>query len=97
MAAKSDPGLGAKAITWLAQRNAGVLGSSNIAPTGQRLLGIAHYVGPGPAAKIMAAPDNRPVSGFVSPQAVQANPELQTMTAGQMKQRYAGRHPPLAS
>ena len=89
MAAKSDPGLGAKAITWLAQRNAGVLGSSNIAPTGQSL-GIAHYVGPGPAAKIMAAPDNAPVSGFVSPQAVQANPELQTMTAGQMKQRYAG-------
>ena len=89
MAAKSDPGLGAKAITWLAQRNAGVLGSSNIAPTGQSL-GIAHYVGPGPAAKIMAAPDNAPVSGFVSPQAVQANPELASMTAGQMKQRYAG-------
>ena len=66
-----------------------MLGSSNIAPTGQSL-GIAHYVGPGPAAKIMAAPDNAPVSGFVSPQAVQANPELQTMTAGQMKQRYAG-------
>ncbi len=90
--ARTDPNLGPvlgnKAITWLAQRNAGVLGNSSIAPTGQSL-GIAHYVGPGAAASIMAAPDNAPVSSFVGADAVKANPELATMTVGQMKQRYA--------
>jgi hypothetical protein len=88
--ARTDPNLGPvlgnKAITWLAQRNAGQLGG--IAPTGQSL-GIAHYVGPGAAASIMAAPDNAPVSSFVGGDAVKANPELATMTAGQLKQRYA--------
>jgi hypothetical protein len=90
--ARTDPNLGPvlgnKAITWLAQRNAGVLGNSGIAPTGVSL-GIAHYVGPGAAASIMAAPDNAPVSSFVGADAVKANPELATMTVGQMKQRYA--------
>ena len=89
MAAKSDPGLGAKAITWLAQRNAPLLVSAGAPATGQSL-GLAHYIGPGPAASVMAAPDNTPVRGFVSPEAVKANPELATMTAGQLKQRYAG-------
>ena len=88
LAAKSDPGLGAKAITWLAQRNAGVLSDNGVTPSGPSL-GIAHYVGAAPAAKIMAAPDNAPVAGFVSPEAVKANPELASMTAGQLKQRYA--------
>ena len=89
MAAKSDPGLGAKAITWLAQRNAGVLSGAGATPTGQSL-GIAHYIGPTAAAKVMAAPDNAPVSSFVSPDAVQANKEIAAgLTVGQLKQRYA--------
>ena len=92
MAAKTDPTLGPvlgpKAITWLAQRNARKLDMSGVTPTGP-LLGIAHYVGAGPAAAIASAPDSAPVRNYVSPEAVQANSELGTMTVGQMKARYA--------
>lgn len=89
MAARSDPALNRQGVTWLAQQNAGQLSKSGVKPSGPAL-GVAHYVGAGAAASIMQAPDNAPVADFVDPAALQANPELRTMTVGQMKQRYAG-------
>jgi hypothetical protein len=87
-AARNDPTIGAKAITWLAQQNADALVKQGVTPSGQSL-GIAHYLGAGPTVAIMGAPDSAPVKGFVSDAAVKANPELATMTAGQLRQRYA--------
>jgi hypothetical protein len=88
MAARSDPALGQAAVTWLAQQNATQMSASGVEPTGTSLR-VAHWVGAGPAAKIMQAPDDAPVRNFISPEAVAANPELATMTAGQMRTRFA--------
>ena len=64
MAAKSDPGLGAKAITWLAQRNAGVLGNSNVGADRLASRSASRTMsGPGPAAKMHGRTGcNAPVS-----------------------------------
>ncbi len=88
LAARTDPALGTRAITWLAQQNADALTKAGVTPSGPAL-GIAHYLGAGTAAKVLQAPDNAPVAGFVSDAAVRANPELRTMTVAQLKQRYA--------
>jgi hypothetical protein len=92
MGARSDPELaaqlGPRAVTWLAQQNAPVLDAAGVTPSGQSLR-IAHYIGAKPAAAVMQAPENAPVKDFVSAEAVKANPELATMTAGQLRQRYA--------
>jgi hypothetical protein len=88
LAKRSDPNLGAQAITWLAQQNAPTLAKAGVTPSGQSL-GIAHYLGAGPAAQIMQAPDGDPVSKYVGSAAVKANPELGTMTVADMKRRYA--------
>jgi hypothetical protein len=88
MAARSDPALGQAAVTWLAQQNATQMSASGVEPTGTSLR-VAHWVGAAPAAKIMQAPDDAPVRNFISPEAVAANPELATMTAGQMRTRFA--------
>jgi hypothetical protein len=87
-AARANPQLANQAITWLAQKNAQTLQGQGVRPTGQSL-GIAHYLGAGGAASVMGAPDSDPVSKYVSDAAVKANPELATMTVGQMKARYA--------
>ena len=88
LAARSNSALRDQATSWLAQQNAKTLTDAGVTPSGQSL-GISHYLGAAPAAKVMAAPDNTPVRGFVSDAAVKANPELGTLTAGQLKQRYA--------
>jgi hypothetical protein len=93
LAARTDPNLGpvlaTKAVTWLAQQNATALAAAGVTPSGPSLR-VAHYLGAGAAAKVMAAPDDAPVKDFVSAKAVEANPELATMTAGQLRARYAG-------
>ena len=93
MAARTDKTLGPKlaplAVEWLAKRNAAELTAAGATPSGPSL-GIAHFLGPQAAAAVMAAPDNAPVKQFVSDAAVKANPQLATMTAGQMRQKYAG-------
>ena len=92
LAARKDPEFGKKvgpvAIEWLAKQNADALTKAGVPPTGP-VLGIAHYVGAGAAANIAKAPDSTPVAGFVGQAALDANPELRTMTVGQMKARYA--------
>jgi hypothetical protein len=88
LAARSNPALVTQATTWLAQQNAKTLAGNGVTPSGQSL-GIAHYLGAGGATKVLGAPDSDPVSKYVSNAAVEANPELATMTVGQMKQRYA--------
>jgi hypothetical protein len=92
LSARKDPEFGAKvgpvAIEWLAKQNAGTLTKAGVPPSGP-VLGIAHYLGAGAAASVAKAPDSAMVSSFVSAAAVAANPELKTMTVGQMKARYA--------
>ena len=92
MASRKDPAFGKQigpiAIEWLAKQNAPILATGGVAPSGQSL-GIAHYLGAVPAAQVMNAPDNVPVSQFLGKKALDANPELRTMTVGQMKARYA--------
>jgi hypothetical protein len=92
LAARKDPAFGAKvgpvAIEWLAKQNADALTKAGVPPSGS-VLGIAHYLGAGAAASIAKAPDSAMVSSFVPAAAVAANPELKTMTVGQMKARYA--------
>ncbi len=87
--ARSNPALGAQATTWLAQRNAGQLQAAGVTPSGTSL-GVAHYLGAGPAARVMQADPNAAVAQFVSKDALDANPELAKMTAGQLRARYAG-------
>jgi hypothetical protein len=92
MASRKDPAFGKQigpiAIEWLAKQNAPILATGGVAPSGQSL-GIAHYLGAVPAAQVMVAPDNVPVSQFLGKKALDANPELRTMTVGQIKARYA--------
>ena len=80
--------VGPVAIEWLAKQNADALTNAGVPPAGP-VLGIAHYVGAGAAANIAKAPDSTPVARFVGQAALDANPELRTMTVGQMKARYA--------
>ena len=80
--------VGPVAIEWLAKQNADALTNAGVPPSGP-VLGIAHYVGAGAAANIAKAPDSTPVARFVGQAALDANPELRTMTVGQMKARYA--------
>ena len=54
---------------WRLSANAAQLASNGVAPSGQSL-GIAHYLGAGPAARVMAAPDGAAVRDFVSAAAV---------------------------
>ena len=87
-AARSNPQLNAAGIAWLAQQNADALTKAGVTPSGPAL-GVAHYIGAGAASKALQAPDNTPVRNFVSADAIKYNPELGTMTVGQLKQRYA--------
>src|SRR5215469_11853866 len=89
LAARSNPDLTNKAITWYAQQNAGALTKAGITPDGPSLA-LSHRLGPGDAVKVLQASDDAPVKNFVSEAAVKANPELGTMTVGQLKQRFAG-------
>jgi hypothetical protein len=89
MAARSDPKFNSAGISWLAQQNAAQLAQAGVKPSGMAL-GIAHYLGAGAAAKALQAPDNTPIANFVSPEAIQYNPELGRLTVGQLKARYAG-------
>jgi hypothetical protein len=92
LAARKDLEFGKKvgpvAIEWLAKQNADALTKAGVPASGP-VLGIAHYLGAGAAANIAKAPDSAMVSSFVPAAAVAANPELKTMTVGQMKARYA--------
>jgi hypothetical protein len=101
LAARTDPALGpvlgSAAITWLAKRNAPELGAAGVKPTGQSL-GLAHFLGPKPAAAVMAAPDDAPVASLLTTtlgkdganKVIAANPQLGAATAGALRSRYAG-------
>ena len=88
MAARNDPAMVTKAPNWYAQQNAPVLSAAGITPSGQTL-GIAHRVGPGAATRLLKAPDDAKVGDYLDAKAVAANPELATMTVGQLKAQYS--------
>jgi hypothetical protein len=97
MAARNDPKLGAAATDWLAGRNAPALTAAGVQPTGQSLA-MAHFLGPQAAAVVMQAPENMGLGQLIT-QAIgpdqaaayiKANPALAGMTAGALRNRYAG-------
>jgi len=96
MAMRADPALGAVAVDWLATQNAPVLQRAGVTPTGQSL-NLAHYLGAGPAAAVMQAPEGERIADVLTrsigaqraAQYIQANPELGSMTAGALRGRYA--------
>jgi len=97
LAARTDPGLGAKATDWLATKNAAPLAAAGVQPNGPTLA-MSHFLGPQAAAAVVKAPDEM-LAGSVIGQAlgpdkaaqyIQANPSLASTTAGQLKARYAG-------
>jgi hypothetical protein len=95
LAARTDPATATKAMAWLRGQNGSALSTANVPVTGQTL-GMSHYLGAGTVAKLWNASDTDPVSKYVSADAVKLNPELGTMTVGDMKKRYAGAPDPNA-
>jgi hypothetical protein len=97
LAKRGDPAFGNRAINWYAQYNAPYLNTAGVAPSGQSL-GIAHYLGPQVAIATMQADPNTPMSDIIrktlgndtANKYLAANDELNRMTAGDMRKRYAG-------
>ena len=96
LAARRDPGLGAKATDWLASKNGPVLAQNGVQPNGATLA-MSHFLGPTATAAVIKAPDDAIVGGVVGQalgpekgaQYIQANPSLATTTVGALKARYA--------
>lgn len=96
LAARNDPNLVSKAITWVAQQNAPVLQRNNVPVTGQSL-GLAHFLGGQGASWMWNAGDNTPARQVLEANLgkdkaatwIAANPQLGTKTVGQLKQDYA--------
>lgn len=86
----TDPGQQERAVRALTAQNAKALSGSGI-PVNPGNLYAAHFLGAGGAGKVLSAPDNVPVSALVSPEVVQANPQLANMTVGDFKQWTAGK------
>jgi hypothetical protein len=55
------------------------------------VLSLAHAVGPAGAASIIAAPSASPIRELLSPEAIAANPQFATLTAGSLRQWAANR------
>ena len=95
LAARSDPTIALPAIKWLAGQNATILQKYGVQPTGQSL-SVAHYLGAYPASAVMKAPDEAKLSDVLTAslgadktaEYIKANPELGTLTAGQLRNRY---------
>lgn len=92
LATRSDPnfaGVQDQATLWYAGRNAPILRNRGI-PTSDTNLAIAHRFGPGGATQVINAAENAPMTQ-VLPGVIASNPELKTMTAGQVRQVFANR------
>lgn len=74
-----------KAMNVFTTENATHLGNAGIKADRGNLY-AAHFLGAGGAVSALKAPDNTPMASLVSPEVLQANPQLQTMTAGAFKQ-----------
>lgn len=82
---RTDPAQQERAMKVFTQENAGTLGKSGV-PVNPGTLYAAHFLGAGGAAKVLAGDPNSPVSAYVDPAVVQANPQLADMTVAQFAQ-----------
>lgn len=87
---RSDPNQQELAIRAFTQDNAKSLSSSGIPVTPGNLY-AAHFLGAGGAKNVLNAPDNSPLSAYVDPGVVTANPNLSNMSVGQFKQWTASK------
>lgn len=81
LALRNEPGLSDMMTAKYAQDNAGVLQSQGL-PVTDGTKYLSHFLGPGGAVKTLKADPRTPMSQLVSPEALQANPMLASMTAG---------------
>lgn len=74
-----------RAMQRFTQDNAGALSSAGI-PVDPGTLYAAHFLGAGGAQKALTADPGTPMTALVDPVVIQANPQLQGMTAGDFAQ-----------
>jgi hypothetical protein len=80
----TDPNQQDRAVRALTAANAKSLSTAGI-PVNPGNLYAAHFLGAGGAGNVLTKPDNTPMSALVSPEVVQANPQLANMTVGDFK------------
>lgn len=84
LALRSDPALSRRMVAAYAEENARYLSERGL-PTDDGALYLSHHFGPAGAAQILEAAPDMPVSGIVGPAAMEANPHLRDMTAGDLR------------
>jgi hypothetical protein len=85
---RTDPAQAARAMKAFTAGNAKQLAASGL-PVNPASLYTAHMLGAGGASKVLSADPSTPLASLLSPEAVQANPQLADMTAGDFVQ-WAG-------
>lgn len=87
---RTDPAQQEKAIRAFTMDNANTLKGSGIAVNPGSLY-AAHFLGPAGASKVLSGAYDSPVSSYVDPQVIEANPFLSGMTVGQFQEWAAGK------
>lgn len=87
---RTDPAQQERAIRAFTRDNAQALMERRIPPTGGNLY-AAHFLGAGAAPGVLSGEDNSPVSAYVAPEVVQANPFLADMSVGDFKRWAASK------
>jgi hypothetical protein len=82
---RTDAAQQERAMRVLTQENAKILGTNGIKPNPGALY-AAHFLGAGGASKVLTGDPNSPVSAYVDPNVIAANPQLANMTVGQFAQ-----------
>lgn len=82
---KADVGLQKEALSQLLDQNRAYLAKLGLSTTDSALY-LAHFLGPGGAAKVLSLGDTAPLEGAVAPDQIAANPTLKDMrTIGDIK------------
>lgn len=87
---RTDPKLSQSMTNAYAAENSVALSKAGLDATPGNIY-LAHFAGPGGATQILKADPNTPLRQILSPQAIQANPQIANMTAGQIQQWAAGK------
>lgn len=84
LALRTDPTLSREMTQVYADQNASALRSGGYEPTPGNTY-LAHFAGPGGARKILGSDPSTPITQVMTPAAIQANPFLRNMTAGDVR------------
>jgi len=87
---RSDPAQQERAMRVFTADNARTLKSAGIGIDPGSLY-AAHFLGAGGASKVLQGDPNSPVSAYVSPEVITANPQLGNMTVGQFREWAASK------